>query len=198
MEKENQMKAMRTILAGFVILFALNAAVAAQEKAKPANEPKPAVPVKILVVFSEYEGEKKISSMPYNLSGLATEQAGRNYASLRMGLKVPITTASKDGQSQVVYQDVGTDIDARVEPRADGQFFLWLQIRRSSVHTMEGTNKEAAWSMGEGSGRPILRAFSSGFEGFVVREGQPTQTTTATDPISGRVLKVEVTITTVK
>ncbi len=192
------MKAIRIALAGLVVLFALNSAIVAQEKMKAANEPKPDVPLKILVVFTEYDGEKKISSMPYTLSALATEDRTLSTASLRMGLRVPITTSTKDGQSQVVYQDVGTDIDARVRPQADGRFLLWMQIRRSSVHTLEGANKESAWSMGEASGRPILRAFSTGFDGFLMREGQPVQTTTATDPVSGRVLKVDVTINVVK
>ncbi|MBI1750819.1 MAG: hypothetical protein HY234_05820 [Acidobacteria bacterium] len=192
------MKVVRTVLAGLVVLFALNAGVAAQEKMKAAMEPKPNVPVKILVVLTEYDGEKKISSMPYTLSALASEDSGgKYYARLRMGLKVPIMTSSKEGQSQLQYQDVGTDIDARVEPLSDNRFQLELLVRRSSVHTLEGANKEVAWGMGEGSGRPILRAFSTSFD-FVVREGQSTQTTVATDPISGHVLKVDVTLNVVK
>jgi hypothetical protein len=197
--RENDMKAIRTVLAGLVVLFALNAGVAAQEKMKATSESKPGVPVKILVVFTEYDGEKKISSIPYTLSALASEDRQRSYAKLRMGLKVPIVTSlNKEGtQSQVVYQDVGTDIDARVEPLSDNRFQLNLQVRRSTVHTLEGANKEAAWSMGEASGRPILRAFSTEFDS-IVRDGQSAQTTMATDPISGRVLKVEVTLNVVK
>ncbi len=193
------MKAIRTVLAALVVLFALNAGVAGQEKLKATLEPKPSVPVKIVVVFTEYDGEKKISSFPYTLSALASEHLGRRQARLRMGLKVPIVTSSnKEGtQSQLVYQDVGTDIDASVEPLPDNRFHVNLLVRRSSVHTLEGANKEAAWSMGEASGRPILRAFSTEFDS-IVRDGQTAQTTMATDPVSGRVLRVEVTLNVVK
>jgi len=189
------MKAIRIAVAALVVLFALNAGVAAQEKMKVALESKPNVPVKILIVFTEYDGEKKISSMPYTLSALASEDRQRSYAKLRMGLKVPIVTSlNKEGtQSQVVYQDVGTDIDARVEPLSDNRFQLNLQVRRSTVHTMEGSTV----ATGEFSGRPVMRAFSTEFD-TLIRDGQSAQTTLATDPVSGRVLKVDVTLSVVK
>jgi hypothetical protein len=153
--------------------------------------------MKVLVLFSEFDGEKKVSSLPYTLSLLATPDRSHNFTSLRMGLKVPIQTSNKEGQSQMQYMDVGTSIDARVEPLADGRFQMNLQVRRSSVQTLEGANKEAAWSMGEGSGRPILRDFTTQFE-FLLRDGQTAQTSLATDPVSGRVLKVDVTLNLVK
>jgi hypothetical protein len=187
------MKTIRMLIGCLALALLLSGAAVAQEKPKATGDDKPAVPVKVQVTLSEYDGEKKVSSMPYALPTLATVDRSHNYSSLRMGLKVPIQTTTKEGQSQMQYMDVGTNIDARVDPLADGRFQVSIQVRRSSVHTLEG----AAVQTGEFSGRPVLREFSSGFE-FFLRDGQTLQTTTATDPVSGHVLKVDVTLTVVK
>src|SRR5690349_22781112 len=62
-----------------------------QERAKSEERAKPPIPVKVQVVFSEYDGEKKISSMPYSLISLADEKSWSNYnTSLRTGVRIPI------------------------------------------------------------------------------------------------------------
>jgi hypothetical protein len=193
------MKSIRMLVASLALVLLLGPVAIAQEKANETAGNKEGIPAKVQVVFSEFDGEKKVSSLPYTLSLVASMDRGRNYSSLRMGLKVPILSGPKDqfGQVQMQYMDVGTNIDARVQPTPDGRFVLNMQIRRSSVHTLEGANKEAAWSMGEASGRPILRDYSAGFD-FILRDAQTMQTTMATDPVSGRVLRVEVTLNVVK
>ncbi len=191
------MKSIRMLVASLALVLLLGPVAIAQEKANDAAGNKDGIPVKVQVVFSEFDGEKKVSNLPYTLTLLSSLDRGRNFSSLRMGLKVPIQSTTKEGQSQTQYMDVGTNIDARVQPTPDGRFVLNMQIRRSSVHTLEGANKEAAWSMGEASGRPILREYSAGFD-FILRDAQTMQTTMATDPLSGRVLRVEVTLNVVK
>ncbi len=193
------MKSIRMLVASLALMLVLGPVATAQEKASETVGNQDGIPAKVQVVFSEFDGEKKVSSLPYTLSVLSSMDRGRNFSSMRMGLKVPIMSGPKDqfGQVQMQYMDVGTNIDARVQPTPDGRFLLYMQIRRSSVHTLEGANKEAAWSMGEASGRPILREYSAGFD-FILRDAQTMQTTMATDPVSGRVLRVEVTLTVVK
>lgn len=191
------MKAIRTVLAALVVLFALNAGVAAQEKVKAALESKPSVPVKILIVFTEYDGEKKISSMPYTLSALFSDDVYLASANLRMGIKVPILAQGKEAP-QVQYLDVGTDIDCSVKRLEEGRFSLSVIVRRSSVHLPEGlSGKESTFTAGELSGRPVLRDFFGKFA-VILRDAETKQTTMATDPVSGRVLRVEVTLNVVK
>lgn len=187
------MKTIRMLAGSLALLLILAGGAIAQEKPKPPAEDKAGVPMKVLVVFSEFDGEKKVSSLPYTLSLLSTLDRSHNYTSLRMGLKVPLQTSNKEGQSQTQYMDVGTSIDARVEPMADGRFQINVQVRRSSVHTLEGSVVQT----GEFSGRPVLREFTTQFE-HVLRDGQTAQTTMATDPVSGHVLKVDVTLNVVK
>ena len=83
---------MTTDLRALVFAVALAAAspvvAGAQEKASEPTQP-PTVPLKVQIVISRYEGDKKLSSLPYMLS----VNAGRS-ASLRMGTKVPVASTS--------------------------------------------------------------------------------------------------------
>ncbi len=187
------MKTTRMLTGYLMLALLLVGAAAAQEPPKPPTDLKLGTPVKVQVTLSEYDGEKKVSSLPYTLSVLSTLDRSHNYTSLRMGLKVPIQTGGKDGQSQMQYMDVGTNIDVHVGPLPDGRHQVEMTVRRSSVHTLEG----AAVQTGEFSGRPVLREFSSGFD-FFLRDGQSLQSTSATDPVSGHVLKVDVTLNVIK
>jgi len=99
----------RTLATRGVVVFALAlgapAWVRAQDKPAgtlTAKPPAAQVPLKIQVVISRYQGEKKISSLPYSLSitgggGSVAENiaAGPSFigrANLRMGAKVPVAT----------------------------------------------------------------------------------------------------------
>src|SRR6266704_6046267 len=90
--------------------------VSAQDKPKPEESEKKAeirkevTPLRVQVVFNEYEGEKKISSLPYTLLVNADEPG--NPAMVRMGLRVPIQTGTQGPTaSQIQYMDVGTNLD---------------------------------------------------------------------------------------
>lgn len=192
------MKLFRALLA-ITLLLAVSSA-RAQEKAPPPPPPPPQtslnVPVKVQVVFTEFEGEKKISSLPYVLHTIS-EPGNPGPSSLRMGIRVPITTMGKE--SQVQYQNVGTDVDCWVTSFADGTFRLRLSLRRSSVYAPGQDGKQVEWKPGEPfmTGTPLLREFS-GNVSLSMRDGQVSQATVATDPVSARTLKVDVTLNVVK
>src|ERR1700733_6877410 len=93
-----------------LLLFAVPGAKAQD---KPAAEtPAPEVieqPAKLQIVLTEYEGTKKISSMPYSIPFILSRASLTS--SLRMGVRVPVNTTSKAGESSLTYVDVGTNID---------------------------------------------------------------------------------------
>src|SRR5712692_4822319 len=102
------MKTMRILTA----ILALGAILAprglAQEKPKAAEEFKPITPVmplKVQVVFSEFEGEKKVSSLPYMLFVNPDERTGSPESRVRMGLRVPIAVTGKEPSTQFQYMD---------------------------------------------------------------------------------------------
>jgi hypothetical protein len=175
----------------------------AQDKPKTDQTPSgeaQTTPVKVLIVFTEFEGDKKVKSLPYTLyinAGDAPDLKPGS-AKLRIGNRVPVYT----GNNSFSYFDVGTNIDAHAAYTGDGRFLLNLNLDRSSV---EGDvpvpmqkPPEANPDSHSGSFRePIVRQFRSELD-LKIREGQTVESTMATDPVSGKVLKVEVSISVVK
>ena len=197
-------KYLPTLALVFALAFAWPAAAPAQDKPAPAAAkpaPSAVIPLKVQVVVSRFQGEKKISSLPYMLSVTAG-----NKATLRMGAQVPvmmITAPSPvkgaDGNAiapvgPVQYRDVGTNIDCIVmRPTDDGRFQVELTFDDSSVYgegLAPGTNTPPA-------GNPSFRSFRAS-DSLMLKDGQTAQFTTATDKVSGDVIKVDVTLTVVK
>jgi hypothetical protein len=167
-----------------------------QDKAAPPAKPSAATPLKVQVVIARFQGEKKLSSLPYTLSVNAGSRA-----TLRMGAKVPVmmvtsTNVPKDVPQigPVQYQDVGTDIDCNVWPiQDDGRYRLEITISDTSVYgdgPTAGDSKPAP-------GNPSFRSFRAS-DSLVLKDGQTAQFTTATDKVSGEIVKVDVTLTVVK
>ena len=145
-----------------------------------------------------------MSSLPYTiLLNVPNKFSGRMY-SLRMGVRVPVTTtSSKSGENTLTYVDVGTNIDSNANHTADGRYAVDLRIERSSLYVpfadKESNYHGKEWTVGEAppGDAPMVRQFR-GDVALVVRDGQPSEATVATDPLSGRVLKIEAVLTVLK
>jgi hypothetical protein len=186
----------------FVFVFALTSTAIAgtQEKDKPpAPAPKPlatTTPLKVQVVISRSQGEKKISSMPYSL----TMNSG-NRSNLRMGSQVPVTVLpagpaqSADGKAtpQVApyqYKDIGTNIDCSSTALDDGRFLMSITVDDTSVYPDEQAS-------GAVKGNPSFRSFRAS-NSMVLKNGETGQFTMATDKVTGETVKVDVTLTVMK
>ena len=184
----------RRIAVGIALLLLVALTGRAQEKG--SQEKGKLIPLKVQVVFSEYEGEKKVANLPYVVLVNAAEELRRGDASrIRVGVRIPIVTQGKDGPA-TQYIDVGTNIDAVAQSFADGRFLLELGVRRSFVYSPDEKRLPEVSSQ-VASGNPILRNFDAEFH-LLFRDGETIQSTLATDPVSRRVLKVDVTLTVVK
>ncbi len=201
-------------LAGVLLLvMCAPAAVSAQSTATSGasqsaqKEAAAPTPVKLEIVLSEYDGAKKISSLAYTLPVIASgDRPSGPFASLRVGVRVPVTVADeKKGGNALQYQyiDVGTNIDARVAHADDGRYQLDMTVDRSSLYVAAreqgGSIVGKEWSAGDAppGNPPMVRQYRGGL-GLFVREGQATEATVATDPVTGHILKVEVTLSVVK
>jgi hypothetical protein len=192
-------KHLQTIALVFAFALASSVIVRSQEKPAPAA-PKPAsvavMPLKVSVVVSRFQGEKKLSSLPYTLSVNAGSRA-----TLRMGAKVPVMMMMTANMPKdlpqggpVQYQDVGTSIDCNVSAvQDDGRFRVEITIEDSSVYG-EGPNPT---DNKPPPGNPSFRSFKAS-DSMVLRDGQTAQFTTATDKVSGEIVKVDVTLNIVK
>ena len=83
-----------------VCLFAMTAARAMAQEVPPPPPPPPpwnyiSLPAKATIVFSEFDGDKKISSLPYVMNMRMERRIGRNNQ-LRMGIRVPIEMKGKE------------------------------------------------------------------------------------------------------
>ena len=102
----NVRTAIRTVLATALVVVAATTMATLQSAAQtPADTtpPKPSVSLKIDVVLSRWQGEKKVSSLPFALYIVAPGWTPRGGASgnqsVRMGVDVPIGTVSRTSTS---------------------------------------------------------------------------------------------------
>jgi type II secretory pathway component GspD/PulD (secretin) len=143
------------------------------------------VPVKVQIVIAKYEGDKKVSSLPYTLS----VTANGDRVSLRMGSQIPVPTTSYQGAANTTpvttfsYHNVGTNIDSGVRTTDDGRYSVFVGIEDSSVVERRANDPV-----------PTLRNFSTQ-NTVVLRDGQTMQFTSAGDKTTGEVVKVDVTLT---
>jgi hypothetical protein len=160
--------------------------------AAPSEGPKPLVPLKVQIVLSRFKGDKKINSLPYMLGVTANERGGKT--SLRMGIEVPIVNKNQGYN----YRSVGTNIDCMAESAPGGWYKLNMVVEASSVHLEVSKQTEPAQGTpGMASDLPAFRTFNSQFA-VLLRDGQTTEYTSAVDPISGEVMKIEVTLNVMK
>jgi hypothetical protein len=192
----------------------LIAAPAAKAQDKPATQtasPEVIVPAKLQIVLTEYDGTKKVSSMPYSIPFVLS--LSPLTSSLRTGVRVPVNSIiSKTGEASFQYVDVGTnidvsDIDYRMNQNhvfaTPGRFSVEIKIDRSSLYVpfkdKDGTVLGKEWTSGERPplDEPMIRQFRGDMT-LLLRDGQESEATVATDPLTGRVLKVEVVLTVLK
>lgn len=199
------MKLSPVYVASLLLLGMLSPVCHAQDKPKQEDKAKAEVsttPVKATIVFTEYDGDKKTKSLPYTLYINAPDSAEfKGWVKLRVGSRVPVYTGGDKGS--MTYLDVGTNIDARASRTSESYFLTYLRLERSWVEgeVLVPVQKPPEATVPDphaGSFRePIVRQFTSELD-LKLRDGQTLESTMATDPISGKVLKVEVTLAVVK
>jgi hypothetical protein len=196
---------MRRIIAALLLtgcfLLPCGANAQEKEKAKPAEqEKKPeywrdSALLRLQVVFAEFDGDKKVSSLPYKLV-LHSNAPGRQ-AALRMGLRVPVEV--HEGQFQ--YMDVGTNLDGHVDKTEDGRFQLNFSVERSSLYLPPDSKAAPADNEPPGEKfirhQPIVQKFQ-GEINVLIRDGQTIESMAATDPVTGHTLHIELTLNVLK
>jgi hypothetical protein len=192
---------MRTrLLVAMAIAAVMCTAITAQEKPAPAPAETPIAgrtPLKVQFVLSRYQGDKRVSSLPYILGVLSNGQK----TSLRMGIQVPISNTSGKGpgaipNSSYQYKDLGTNIDCQASNAGNGQFNLVVTISDSMLFLDPSATPEKQHQQIVRDA-PAFRSFTSSFA-MLLRDGQTMQYASATDAISGEVMKIDVTLTLAK
>jgi hypothetical protein len=187
-------------LLGLVLAVSTTVSVAAQQA-------PPVVPVRIDVVVSRFQGEKKTSSLPFTMF----VNANRGSVSLRLGVDVPVgtstvtagnessnnsrtsTTNTSSTTSHVDYRNVGTSIDCSVTQELDGRFSVNLRVQDSSLFTNDSDGKMTL----KVADPMAFRTFTFS-NTLTMRDGQTLLWATGADKITGEVLKLEATLAVVK
>ena len=150
-------------------------------------------PLKVQVVLSRYDGERKLASMPYTLLVNAGERDNR--ATLRMGVALPIATTGKDGPA-VTFHDVGTNMDCTATLTEGARYRINLAVNHTSVYESEQSHLQAAVPR-PGASAQLIRSFTSSFV-LNLKDGETGQSIAATEPVTGEVMKIDVTVNVVK
>jgi hypothetical protein len=166
---------------------------------------KTPIPLKVDVVILRFQGDKKISSAPFTLwVGAVDPRKNTGFVSIRMGIDVPVGSRSEAGPAKrngasttttqmPEYRNVGTSIDCRATQQEDGRFSVEVQVYDSSIFTAGG-DERAALKVTD----PLAFKSFTMNNTLSIRSGQTVEYSTATDRISGEVVKVEVTVNVVK
>jgi hypothetical protein len=182
------------LLVAVIVTFSAGAAAAldrvSQQPPQPAALAPPVAPPKapaptarLQVVLSRFNGDKRVSNQPY---GLVTVANGRP-KTLRIGAEVPVAGVAAGTKDSPSFKAIGTNIIAEVTLQDDGRYLVSVIAESSSPYPDDP--KQA--------GRPAFR--NHRLEGMsYLRDGQTAEIASATDGLTGEVIKMEVTLTVVK
>ena len=131
---------------------------------QPASVSKPAmVPLEVEVVLARYQGDKKISSIPYTLN----VTANGDQTTLNMGTEVPVATstfvpANQTGSQPAPlrsynYRPIGSNFILRATTVTDNLYQIQLNVEDSSVFTPEWLGWQTGSVNTDGSTNTFLR-----------------------------------------
>ena len=143
-----------------------------------------AVPVKIRVILTKGEGDRRVSS-PYSLTISSGETT-----SLRIGAEVPIGITGPGGQLQFTFQQFGTQIDSRIIPAesgGQGRYKVQITITRRDI-----SDASARPTPQGAPSRPILYNFV--FAGTLLLGDGETGQIIGTDMLSNETWRADVTL----
>ena len=190
---------MRTRLLALVLPLALllAAGVTAQEAGELDDAAKSAalessVPLKLDVVFTRFQGEKKVGRLPFTM----LLNSDNSFAELKMGLMVPLRYEKENMHGNVVFKDVVTSVNCRARPLSGERFALACGFNQDSVYSPNGQDPAADAKASAALTPPVVRRFGSQTT-LILQDGQTVQHS-ATDPLTGEVLEVDVTLTVTK
>jgi len=166
-------------------------AIAAHAQDRPATVQ--VTPLKVQVVLSRYDGERKLASMPYTLLVNAGDRDNR--VTLRMDVALPVTGVGANGPTITVH-DIGTNMDCTASPTDDGRFRIGLAVNHSSVYETDQKHLQATIPR-PGDSAQLVRSFTSSFS-LLLRDRETSQSIAATDPVTGEVMRIDVTLTVIK
>jgi hypothetical protein len=121
---------------------------------------------------------------------------------MRMGVDtpVPVMSTSEGGKqtTSIQYRNVGTNIDCGAWDKGDGRYQLSIGVENSSALALEkGPTSGNPSVEANTTGVPLFRRFDANLDPWL-RDGQSVQTVASTDPVTGEVVKIDVTMNVIR
>lgn len=178
------------ILRTAVSLLVLATTVTGQEK-EGERPPGSGTPVRVQLVVNKQLGEKKVSSLAYSF--LCNDRK----TTVKLGVEVPVPVRKSESVQEFQYRNVGTNIECDARPVVEGRFNLRISFEQSSLYPSGEKTAGGDQPLESRAANPIFRT-TMGQLTVVLRDGQTMQAITATDPVSGEVTAVDITLTVLK
>ena len=174
-----------------ILLGVLARPAAAQDPAPPppaAARPAAAaegvpVPLQVDVVVERHHDKRLVARLPTRFvlnAGFTGD--GAHTAVVRVGIEVPLAAAP--GSAATTFRNVGLDLSCRVRT-AGGFYVLNLSLQSTGLH--EAAGEEA----------PLLNTLNVTLNPSL-RDGQTVQALSSTNPVTGEVTTVDVTLKVLK
>lgn len=162
----------------------------------------PRATLRVQLVIQRFQQDRRQASMPYTFL-VSTQPRGRvaqpgqpGSVRMRMGVDTPVPTVTVDAESGksketgFQYRNVGTNIDCWADDLGGGLYQLHLKVENSSALPAAAG---PAGGNGQTVAAPLFRRFETSIAP-VLKDGQTVQTVASTDPVTGEVVKIEVTM----
>jgi hypothetical protein len=187
------MKLLKKIAVMVGALLLLSTGARSQENPKPQTEEL--TPLKITIILHEFDGKQEVASLPYDVAVAALMGAGHHTSrgSARVGTRIPVLTE----KGSFTYVDIGTSYDCQVSAWTDGRFRIETSLDRSSVSMTNAENNKAKGIPAESPENPRINSLRLSFD-VLLRDGETQEASTATDPLTGHIWKVEIRLKVLK
>ena len=172
-------KTLPTIAVSILILVTLGSEALAQTAAQPEK-----VPVKLQVVVSTYDGDRKVSSMPYTM--LAT--ANGSEVIFTSSSNIPIQNGASGATT---YTNLGTTLRCTVTTEA-GSFKVSVNFDDKSIMA----SRASAAVTGATRAPDSVTFHSVNYNSAIsMKDGETKELISAPDKVTGEIVKIDVTLT---
>jgi hypothetical protein len=172
--------------------LALASAATGQEKPEAERAARLVTPLKVQLVVAKQTGDKKVGSLAYTFPCNTADRK----LSLNLGVEVPVPVRKAD-KVEFQYRSVGSNIECDASALGDGRFNLHVAFEQSSLYN-PGAKAGPEPSLESRLDNPTLFRTTRSVFNAILRDGQTTQAVAGTDPLTGEMVTVDVTLTVLK
>jgi hypothetical protein len=183
---------MASIVRAGVFLLFITSTLGAQERVEPERPPAPGS-LKVQMLVSRRSGDKTAGGLVYSFPCNPRDRK----TVIKSGVEVPVPVRKAEAV-EFQYRNVGANIECESAAVAAGRYSVRIAFEHSSLIGADerpmavGRSAEAVAAIA-----PVFRTSMSQFT-TLLRDGERAQVITGTDPLTGDVTAVDITLAVLK